>query len=148
VSVLYCVAKILSAEAHLEGDFSAPVDLTSLDNANKPKRGAKRKNKISNLKNEPIVEEEDWLVAYLDESVFKVLGKYCIDNFGNVQRLLLERKFDGKKALTRDEKCEIILGEILWLRNECKFPTNRYQIQSLRREIHARLIEKENGKKR
>jgi len=60
----------------------------------------------------------------------------------------MERKFDGKKALTRVEKCEIILREISWLRKECDIPKNRDQSQCLRRDIHARLVEKENGKKR
>jgi len=139
------------------GSFSAQVDenfflsknsTSSLDDLKQPEiRGKHRKSKTDKLEVQPPTEEECWLLSYLNENVFEILGKHLTENVKTIQKLYILRDFGKdkttKRELTVEEKYEIILPEVLWVRRYGFIMKNWEKTPSLEREIRDLLMAKE-----
>jgi len=121
---------------------------SSLDDVNQPEiRGKHRKSMTDKLEVQPPTEEECWLLSYLDENVFEILGKHLTENVKTIQKLYILRDFGKdkttKRELTVEEKYETILPEVLWVRRYGFIMKNWEKTPSLEREIRDLLMAKE-----
>jgi len=131
----------------VEKNFLVSEDSTSLKDVRELDN--RTTNKINSIGVQLIADSEDknLLIIYLNQKVFEVLEKHLKENMKVIEKLFILRDFGHSKNRTRglsvEEKCEILLPEVLWIRRYAFLLKDCDKTALLKKEIHDLIMLKE-----